>query len=256
MNEPSPAALATLTARERETLQLLLRGHDAKSIAQAQGLSVHTVNERLRDARRKLGVGSSREAARLVGAAQPTPPEICPRNCGNTILGVPAAPCPMADPLVAAAPMGSGGRNRPYWGMMMIVIVLATATGALLMHAQTQPAPAAQTLSPLARPHVVATSPADGATIKAGSIVIRVTFDRAMRDGSYSFITSDRGAYPACPGRPVRSRDGRSFTLRCTTVPGRGYAIGFNGGRFMNFVAQDTAVPAEPAHLAFSTRPD
>lgn len=53
-----------LTEREKEALRLLLVGHDAKSIANTLGLSVHTVNDRLRDARRKLGVSSSREAAR------------------------------------------------------------------------------------------------------------------------------------------------------------------------------------------------
>lgn len=56
----------SLSDRERETLRLLGRGHDAKSIASALGLSVHTVNERLREVRRKLGVSSSREAARLL----------------------------------------------------------------------------------------------------------------------------------------------------------------------------------------------
>lgn len=59
-----PETVQALTEREKETLRLLLAGHDAKSIARAQHLSVHTVNERLRDARRKLNVSSSREAAR------------------------------------------------------------------------------------------------------------------------------------------------------------------------------------------------
>jgi DNA-binding CsgD family transcriptional regulator len=55
-----------LSEREKETLRLLLGGHDIKSIAADQGLSVHTVNERLRDARRKLGASSSRQAARIL----------------------------------------------------------------------------------------------------------------------------------------------------------------------------------------------
>lgn len=62
----------TVSEREKETLRLLLNGHDAKSIALTLGLSVHTVNERLRDARRKLGVGSSREAARLLAQSERT----------------------------------------------------------------------------------------------------------------------------------------------------------------------------------------
>src|SRR5262245_57702439 len=61
--------LQKLTDREKETLRLLLAGHDAKSAARFLGLSVHTVNERLRDARSKLGVSSSREAARRLAEA-------------------------------------------------------------------------------------------------------------------------------------------------------------------------------------------
>ena len=55
-----------LSAREKETLRLLLGGHDIKSIAAGLGLSVHTVNERLREARRKLGASSSRQAAKIL----------------------------------------------------------------------------------------------------------------------------------------------------------------------------------------------
>jgi DNA-binding CsgD family transcriptional regulator len=61
--------MKSLSEREQETLRLLLAGHDAKSIARHLGLSVHTVNDRLREARRKLGVSSSREAARLLAQA-------------------------------------------------------------------------------------------------------------------------------------------------------------------------------------------
>jgi DNA-binding CsgD family transcriptional regulator len=55
-----------LTEREKETLRLILLGHDAKSMASQLDLSVHTVNERLRNARRKMDVTSSKEAARLL----------------------------------------------------------------------------------------------------------------------------------------------------------------------------------------------
>lgn len=64
-----------LSEREKETLRLLLRGHDAKSIARDLGLSIHTVNERLRTARRKMGVSSSREAARLLAAGERDDPQ-------------------------------------------------------------------------------------------------------------------------------------------------------------------------------------
>ncbi len=75
-----PATLTgMLTEKEKDALRLLLRGHDAKSSARELGLSVHTVNERLRDARRKLGVTSSREAARRLMAEELDAPEL-PRD--------------------------------------------------------------------------------------------------------------------------------------------------------------------------------
>jgi DNA-binding CsgD family transcriptional regulator len=66
---------AALTEKEKETLRLIVRGHDAKSMARHLGLSVHTINERLRDARRKLSVSSSREAARLLHKHEGADPE-------------------------------------------------------------------------------------------------------------------------------------------------------------------------------------
>jgi DNA-binding CsgD family transcriptional regulator len=52
--------VGALNEREKQALRLLLDGHDAKSAAVTLGLSVHTINEYLRQARRKLGVTSSR----------------------------------------------------------------------------------------------------------------------------------------------------------------------------------------------------
>lgn len=75
-----------LSERERAALRLLLAGHDAKSIAREQGVSVHSVNERLRAARQKLGVTSSREAARILGDAEGA----SPNSFGDKELGVAA----------------------------------------------------------------------------------------------------------------------------------------------------------------------
>lgn len=70
-----PDGHAALTEKEKQTLRLIVRGHDAKSTARALGLSVHTINERLREARRKMAVSSSREAARLLFEQEEAPPE-------------------------------------------------------------------------------------------------------------------------------------------------------------------------------------
>ena len=70
MTTPANESFRTLSDKEKQTLRLIVRGHDAKSIARSLGLSVHTINERLRDARRKMAVSSSREAARMLLEAE------------------------------------------------------------------------------------------------------------------------------------------------------------------------------------------
>lgn len=65
-NEPAPGLTARLTDREMEILRLLAAGHTVKTIAARLGRSETSINERLRAARRKTGVGSSRELARLL----------------------------------------------------------------------------------------------------------------------------------------------------------------------------------------------
>jgi DNA-binding CsgD family transcriptional regulator len=64
-----PAGSAgALTDKELEILRLLTAGHTVKSIAARLGRSETSINERLRDARRKTGAGSSRELARHLDA--------------------------------------------------------------------------------------------------------------------------------------------------------------------------------------------
>lgn len=81
-----------LTEREKQTLRLMLRGHDAKSMARELDLSVHTINERLRYARRKLSVSSSREAARVLHEVEgPSPVSPHDESLGDQALGEAAA---------------------------------------------------------------------------------------------------------------------------------------------------------------------
>lgn len=57
--------ISKLTERESEVLRLLAHGYDIKSAAFELSISTSAVSDRLRQARRKLGVSSSREAARI-----------------------------------------------------------------------------------------------------------------------------------------------------------------------------------------------
>lgn len=61
-----PGRLARLNERQRQVLRLYYRNYSVKEIARELGLSPHTVNEHLRDARRVLGVARSMQAARML----------------------------------------------------------------------------------------------------------------------------------------------------------------------------------------------
>jgi len=62
--------ISRLNEAERRVLRLLAEGHTAKSVATELETTPAAVNERLREARRKTGVGSSRELARLLKAQE------------------------------------------------------------------------------------------------------------------------------------------------------------------------------------------
>ena len=134
-------AIDDLTKKEREALRLMLAGHDAKSAARELDLSVHAINDRLRSARRKLSVTSSREAARMLLEAEGPPPELL---VGKALGDDPAAPATNASHQSEA--LHSEGRDR--WRMiagflgilLMLAIVLATA---LSMGAATDHPPSA-----------------------------------------------------------------------------------------------------------------
>lgn len=121
----------SLTEKEKETLRLLVQGYDAKSIARHLGLSVHTVNERLRDARRKMDTSSSREAARLLREAEGRTPELF----GDKPFGDVTGQSPAQMSLQPA--QGRGKKRRTGWivgGLTMSITLallsLASLTGA------------------------------------------------------------------------------------------------------------------------------
>lgn len=118
MSTPPTDDFWGLTEREKQTLRLIVRGHDAKSIARSLDLSVHTINERLRDARRKMTVASSREAARMLFEAEGAIPE----KLGDGQIG--------ADPAAIPVDHATGpARRRPalITGVLLMTILLGLA---------------------------------------------------------------------------------------------------------------------------------
>jgi TonB family protein len=121
--------MQALSKREREVLLLLVRGHDGKSIAAALGLSVHAVNERLREARRKLGVSSSREAARRLLAEEGGGAET-PEKSGDKEIGVAGRTSGDAGGEQPSVPAARADRRLGYTivgGIMLIAFISAMA---------------------------------------------------------------------------------------------------------------------------------
>lgn len=117
-----PGSLAEkLTARELEVLRLLAEGHTIKSIAVQLDRTEASINERLRDARRKTGVGSSRELARQLGAQK-----IWDRNPDLAAASSPA------EGSVQPARRGLSG---PKGKIAMLIATPLIAAGSLLMAA-------------------------------------------------------------------------------------------------------------------------
>jgi DNA-binding CsgD family transcriptional regulator len=68
--------IETLSERQKQVLRLVAQNHQAKEIARLLGISESTVKTHMEESRRRLGIATSREAARFLvaheaGAALP-----------------------------------------------------------------------------------------------------------------------------------------------------------------------------------------
>ena len=142
-------AVEALSEKEKQTLRLIVRGHDAKSTARTLGLSVHTINERLREARRKMSVSSSREAARLLlEIERPNPSAPTPNVLGDSVLGEDSNG---SDPKEGRTPtLGAGWRHRRTWiliGVLMMTLTLGLLALAAMPQTATTPTATTPTAS-------------------------------------------------------------------------------------------------------------
>ena len=138
-----------LTEKEKQALRLLVSGYDAKSMARHLGLSVHTVNERLRDARRKMETSSSREAARQLREVEAQAPQLL----GDKSLG--DAPGHAAAQVIRQPAQGNGTLRRTGWivGALIMTFSLALlALSALSGPSQAPAIPLTAAAAPVASP--------------------------------------------------------------------------------------------------------
>jgi hypothetical protein len=214
-------------------LRLLVRGHDIKSIARELSISTTAAHERLRAARQKLSVSSSREAARVLDAAEGSP-----NFPVDSETGVPFTP-----------DRSQSGRIAFVWiGMAMAVAIATSIVLMFVVGSHGSRAGAA------GAPKVVRTAPVSGAMVAPGALNLSVTYDRPMRPGNFSFVQKDPATYPDCGhSLPAQSQDGRTFTMSCTVEPGRSYEVWFNSPPYMNFKDLD-GTPAVSFQLSFRTK--
>ncbi|MSQ04192.1 MAG: DUF4932 domain-containing protein [Myxococcales bacterium] len=99
------------------------------------------------------------------------------------------------------------------------------------------------------RPKLVSIDPAPGSLVPATHAALVATFDRPMKDRSWSIVGSPENL-PAS-GEPRYEADGTRFVLPWTLTAGRSYRLALNSGRFRGFRSAD-GVPLEPVELAFS----
>lgn len=133
----SPDKIDTLCDKELEVLHLLASGHTIKSIASSLGRSETAINERLREARRKTGIGSSRELARILAAQK-----IWDKNIDLTTER-------STDDTLDPAP--DAGRSMSKGTRLMLYSIATAAVGLMLFAAgssdQAEPAQQADTVA-------------------------------------------------------------------------------------------------------------
>jgi RNA polymerase sigma-70 factor (ECF subfamily) len=104
-----------------------------------------------------------------------------------------------------------------------------------------------------APPVVVKTFPVAGAQgVDPALTEIRVTYSKAMQDGSWSWSTWGQENFPETAGKIRYLSDGRTCVLPVKLQPGKFYASWLNSDKFKNFKDKDGR-PAVPYLLTFRT---
>lgn len=125
-----PEKYHALTEKEKETLRLLVRGYDTKAIAHHFELSVHTINERLRNARQKMSASSSRQAARMLLENEGDHPSFL----ADKFLGE----AETADDLLAHETPDDGHGSRIPLAMLTGVIIMSFIVAAVALSSLSQ----------------------------------------------------------------------------------------------------------------------
>jgi len=135
----------------------------------------------------------------------------------------------------------------------VLALVVATLASSAA-RAETPPASATVvrpvTIAGGPGPRIVQSFPAEGDTVPAGVIVLKIVFSQAMAPDGWSYGRADAGAFPDCLGAPRMLADQRTFVLLCTVAGHQSYALQINGSPQF---ASENGRAATPAVLHFTT---
>ena len=110
-------------------------------------------------------------------------------------------------------------------------------------------------LEPPVNPAVMCTQPNSGAkAVDPATTSISVTFDRPMKDKSWSWAYEDKEAFPETTGQPSYNQDRTINTLPVKLKPNTTYVIWINTSKLTGFQSPD-GKPATPYKLTFTTGP-
>jgi hypothetical protein len=133
-------------------------------------------------------------------------------------------------------------------GMALAALALAMQGTARAADAPTQVTGVVVAGGP--SPRLAASFPADGASVPAGVLVLKITFDQPMTAEAWSYGRAEAGAFPSCLAKPRLLGDGRTFALLCTVAPHQAYALQINPARAF---ASAAGRLAKPSLLRFTT---
>lgn len=103
-----------------------------------------------------------------------------------------------------------------------------------------------------ARPVVASMTPANGATeVPAGATEIRITFDRAMVEQSYS-VMGGGPSFPPITGSVGWQDEGRTFVIPVNLEAGKTYTFALNGPSATGFRAKDSGAVLSPVSVTFT----
>src|SRR5512135_1742710 len=122
---------------------------------------------------------------------------------------------------------------------------------ALAARAQTPTAVQGLVVVPGPAPTVLSTYPKRGDSVPAGTVILKIAFDRPMTPDAWAYGRSTDGDFPDCLAEPRLLDDQRTFVLLCSLAsPNRTYAVDINlAPRF----ASANGRSAKPYTLKFST---